>query len=151
MHTVGGCAALGASGGCCFHHLIGVSSERCEETGGDSRPPDRGGGAAGRGRGGAGLGRWESDGLELMRNVGMILHVIHTLRARGITNVKVNMDWQHLLMNGTSKTRQPRTRLPLRFKTVGAGVRSAFRGDRGRTAISSPCRHRTGIEGRPFG
>jgi len=36
----------------------------------------------------------------LMRNVGMTLHVIHTLRARGITSVKVNMDWQHLLMNG---------------------------------------------------
>jgi xylose isomerase len=35
-----------------------------------------------------------------MRNVGMTLHVIHTLRARGITNVKVNMDWQHLIMNG---------------------------------------------------
>jgi xylose isomerase len=38
----------------------------------------------------------------LMRNVGMTLHVIHTLRARGITNVQVNMDWQHLLMNGES-------------------------------------------------
>jgi xylose isomerase len=38
----------------------------------------------------------------LMRNVGMTLHVIHTLRAQGITNVKVNMDWQHLLMNGES-------------------------------------------------
>jgi len=35
-----------------------------------------------------------------MRNVGMTLHVIHTLRTRGITNVKVNMDWQHLIMNG---------------------------------------------------
>jgi xylose isomerase len=35
-----------------------------------------------------------------MRNVGMTLHVIHTLRARGITNIKVNMDWQHLIMNG---------------------------------------------------
>ena len=35
-----------------------------------------------------------------MRNVGMTLHVIHTLRARGIDNVQVNMDWQHLLMNG---------------------------------------------------
>ena len=34
-----------------------------------------------------------------MRNVGMTLHVINTLRARGITSVKVNMDWQHLLMN----------------------------------------------------
>jgi xylose isomerase len=36
----------------------------------------------------------------LMRNVGMTLHVIHKLRAQGIDNVKVNMDWQHLLMNG---------------------------------------------------
>ena len=35
----------------------------------------------------------------LMRNMGMVLHVIHTLRARGVTNVQVNMDWQHLLMN----------------------------------------------------
>ena len=38
----------------------------------------------------------------LMRNIGMTLHVIHTLRARGITNVQVNMDWQHLIMNGES-------------------------------------------------
>jgi xylose isomerase len=36
----------------------------------------------------------------LMRNVGMTLHVIHKLRERGIENVKVNMDWQHLIMNG---------------------------------------------------
>jgi xylose isomerase len=36
----------------------------------------------------------------LMRNVGMTLDVIDTLRQRGITNVKVNMDWQHLIMNG---------------------------------------------------
>jgi xylose isomerase len=36
----------------------------------------------------------------LMRNVGMTLHVIHTLRRRGIDNVSVNMDWQHLIMNG---------------------------------------------------
>jgi xylose isomerase len=36
----------------------------------------------------------------LMRNVGMTLHVIHSLRAQGLDNVKVNMDWQHLLMNG---------------------------------------------------
>jgi len=35
-----------------------------------------------------------------MRNIGMTLHVIHTLRARGMSNVKVNMDWQHLIMNG---------------------------------------------------
>jgi xylose isomerase len=35
-----------------------------------------------------------------MRNVGMTLHVIHKLRAQGIDNVKVNMDWQHLIMNG---------------------------------------------------
>jgi xylose isomerase len=38
----------------------------------------------------------------LMRNIGMTLHVIHKLRAEGLDNVKVNMDWQHLLMNGES-------------------------------------------------
>jgi xylose isomerase len=38
----------------------------------------------------------------LMRNIGMTLHVIHSLRARGLDNVKVNMDWQHLIMNGES-------------------------------------------------
>ena len=38
----------------------------------------------------------------LMRNVGMTLHVIHKLRGRGIDCVQVNMDWQHLLMNGES-------------------------------------------------
>jgi len=38
----------------------------------------------------------------LMRNVGMTLHVIHMLRTRGIDNVQVNMDWQHLIMNGES-------------------------------------------------
>ena len=38
----------------------------------------------------------------LMRNVGMTLHVIHKLRAQGVDNVKINMDWQHLLMNGES-------------------------------------------------
>ena len=36
----------------------------------------------------------------LMRNLGMTLHVIHKLRAQGLDNVKVNMDWQHLIMNG---------------------------------------------------
>jgi xylose isomerase len=35
-----------------------------------------------------------------MGNVGMTLHIIHKLRAQGIDNVKVNMDWQHLIMNG---------------------------------------------------
>ena len=35
----------------------------------------------------------------LMRNVGMTLHVIHKLRAEGLDNVQVNMDWQHLIMN----------------------------------------------------
>jgi xylose isomerase len=35
-----------------------------------------------------------------MRNIGMTLHVIHKLRVEGIENVKVNMDWQHLIMNG---------------------------------------------------
>ena len=38
----------------------------------------------------------------LMRNIGMTLHVIHKLRAQGINNVQVNMDWQHLIMNGES-------------------------------------------------
>jgi xylose isomerase len=36
----------------------------------------------------------------LMRNIGMTLHVIHTLRRQGFNNVQVNMDWQHLIMNG---------------------------------------------------
>jgi xylose isomerase len=35
-----------------------------------------------------------------MSNIGMTLFVIQKLRERGITNVKVNMDWQHLIMNG---------------------------------------------------
>src|ERR687897_108005 len=38
----------------------------------------------------------------LMRNIGMTLHVIHSLRREGVDNVTVNMDWQHLLMNGES-------------------------------------------------
>lgn len=38
----------------------------------------------------------------LMRNIGMTLHVIHKLRSQGLDNLKVNMDWQHLLMNGES-------------------------------------------------
>jgi xylose isomerase len=35
-----------------------------------------------------------------MRNIGMTLHIVHKLRAQGIDNVQVNMDWQHLIMNG---------------------------------------------------
>jgi xylose isomerase len=35
-----------------------------------------------------------------MMNIGMTMYVIHKLRDRGIDNVKVNMDWQHLIMNG---------------------------------------------------
>ena len=36
-----------------------------------------------------------------MRNIGMTLHVIHSLRREGVGEaVQVNMDWQHLLMNG---------------------------------------------------
>jgi xylose isomerase len=38
----------------------------------------------------------------LMRNIGMTLFVIHELAERGLDNVKVNMDWQHLIMNGES-------------------------------------------------
>ncbi len=36
----------------------------------------------------------------LMRNIGMCLHVVHKLQAQGHHNVQINMDWQHLLMNG---------------------------------------------------
>jgi xylose isomerase len=35
-----------------------------------------------------------------MRNIGMTLHVIHKLRGQGVDNLSVNMDWQHLIMNG---------------------------------------------------
>jgi xylose isomerase len=35
-----------------------------------------------------------------MRNIGMTLHVIHKLRTQGVDNLSVNMDWQHLIMNG---------------------------------------------------
>ncbi len=38
----------------------------------------------------------------LMRDIGMTLHVIHSMRSRGLDNVRVNMDWQHLIMNGES-------------------------------------------------
>ena len=38
----------------------------------------------------------------LMRSIGMTMHVIHKLRVQGLDNVKVNMDWQHLIMNGES-------------------------------------------------
>jgi xylose isomerase len=38
----------------------------------------------------------------LMRNMGMTLHVVHKLRAQGLDNVSINMDWQHLLMNDES-------------------------------------------------
>jgi xylose isomerase len=36
----------------------------------------------------------------LMRNIGMCLFVANKLRADGLNNVQVNMDWQHLIMNG---------------------------------------------------
>jgi xylose isomerase len=36
----------------------------------------------------------------LMRNIGMCLFVINKLHAQGLDNVQVNMDWQHLIMNG---------------------------------------------------
>ena len=35
-----------------------------------------------------------------MGNIGMALHIIHKLRTQGIDNIQVNMDWQHLIMNG---------------------------------------------------
>ena len=36
----------------------------------------------------------------LMRNIGMCLYVTHKLQAQGLSNVQINMDWQHLIMNG---------------------------------------------------
>jgi xylose isomerase len=38
----------------------------------------------------------------LMRNIGMTLHVIQKVRERGVdtSGLLVNMDWQHLIMNG---------------------------------------------------
>jgi xylose isomerase len=38
----------------------------------------------------------------LMRNIGMTLFIIYKLQAMGaeVSHVKVNMDWQHLIMNG---------------------------------------------------
>jgi len=36
----------------------------------------------------------------LMRNIGMCMFVANKLRAEGLDNVQVNMDWQHLIMNG---------------------------------------------------
>ncbi|MBU0596468.1 TIM barrel protein [Candidatus Bipolaricaulota bacterium] len=38
----------------------------------------------------------------LMRNIGMAVYTIHKVRDRGTdtTNLKINMDWQHLIMNG---------------------------------------------------
>jgi xylose isomerase len=40
----------------------------------------------------------------LMRNIGMTLYVIEKVRARGVdtSGLLVNMDWQHLIMNGES-------------------------------------------------
>jgi xylose isomerase len=36
----------------------------------------------------------------MMRNIGMTLFVVSKLRALGLDNVQINMDWQHLIMNG---------------------------------------------------
>jgi xylose isomerase len=36
----------------------------------------------------------------LMRNIGMCLFVVRKLQAEGLDNVQINMDWQHLIMNG---------------------------------------------------
>lgn len=40
----------------------------------------------------------------LMRNIGMMLHTIRKVEDLGVSteNLRVNMDWQHLLMNGES-------------------------------------------------
>ena len=36
----------------------------------------------------------------LMRNIGMCIYVANKLRTQGLENVQINMDWQHLIMNG---------------------------------------------------
>ena len=36
----------------------------------------------------------------LMRNIGMCLFVANKLHEQGLDNVQINMDWQHLIMNG---------------------------------------------------
>ena len=36
----------------------------------------------------------------MMRNIGMCLFVVHKLQGLGHDNVQINMDWQHLIMNG---------------------------------------------------
>jgi xylose isomerase len=36
----------------------------------------------------------------LMRNIGMCLFVANKLRSEGMQSVQINMDWQHLIMNG---------------------------------------------------
>jgi len=36
----------------------------------------------------------------LMRNIGMCMFVAGRLRSQGLDNVQINMDWQHLIMNG---------------------------------------------------
>src|SRR3989440_3158275 len=54
----------------------------------------------------------------LMRNIGMTLHVIHKLRARGLDNVKVNMDWQHLIMNGENRSEEHTSELQSRSDLV---------------------------------
>jgi xylose isomerase len=36
----------------------------------------------------------------LMRNIGMCVFVAGKLRAAGLDNIQINMDWQHLIMNG---------------------------------------------------
>jgi xylose isomerase len=38
----------------------------------------------------------------LMRDIGMTMYVINKVKEKGVdtTNLKVNMDWQHLIMNG---------------------------------------------------
>lgn len=40
----------------------------------------------------------------LMRNIGMTIYVINKVKEKGVAvdNLKINMDWQHLIMNGES-------------------------------------------------
>jgi len=52
-----------------------------------------------------------------MRDMGMSVFVIHKLAAMGVdtSRLKINMDWQHLIMNGEKPGRVRRTALDGRF------------------------------------
>ena len=95
----------------------------------------------------------------LMRNIGMTLHVIHKLRAEGIDNVQVNMDWQHLIMNrenlaeyaallaGRGPARPPARELGLgRFRRRQHRRRDRVHGDAGAGRRAAPAGYGAGGE-----